>query len=251
MWLYEFMNDSLLKRAWRHVAWVRHRQRSVNVQRRAERYLNRHPDLRATIEMAIDGSGSTGVSVSDYVALHEVITTQRPKCILETGTGKSTFVIAHALREIGGGQLVSMEHNADWHAEQVRRFPKDFDFVDIRLSPMVPAEFGMISGVAYEEVPDLPYDFAFIDGPSPKGKACLDFLHVVQRNRGAISALVDNRKPTMLALAIIFGKAKIRYLEDWGLGAVSPVTESDILPFTAAYKDIIDPDTSDPLSALR
>lgn len=44
-----------------------------------------------------------------------LIDARRPKLIVETGSGRSTVVLAAALRELGRGRLVSLEHQVEFH----------------------------------------------------------------------------------------------------------------------------------------
>lgn len=65
--------------------------------------------LQPLLDKVNSASSSTGAELYDYVALHAYITTKKPIYVLECGTGKSTWIIAHALQQNhkrGGGVKV-------------------------------------------------------------------------------------------------------------------------------------------------
>ncbi len=130
-------------------------------------------NLDKLIIHANDQSNSTGVADSDYVLLHKLIRTKKPKYVLECGTGRSTWVIAHALwqnhNEFGiAGKVVSMESVQQWYDEAIRIFPKEYAaYADIRVSAPTTFMYSFIKGTCYAEVPDLPYEVVFVDGPIP------------------------------------------------------------------------------------
>lgn len=90
--------------------------------------------------------------------------------IVECGSGTSTVWIAMALRERGGGKLISLEHDTEY-ADQTRRVLTDLGlsaFAEVRYAPLVARQ---ISGREYQWFDDAALsglnDIAllFIDGP--------------------------------------------------------------------------------------
>lgn len=70
--------------------------------------------------------------------LHNWVKTNRPKCIVEFGSGASTIVIADALRQNGIGKLFSFDHS-DYYGrqtlEQIKAEGLDV-WVDVRMSEL-------------------------------------------------------------------------------------------------------------------
>lgn len=197
--------------------------------------------LRDLIARANATSGSTGADDGDYVALHRLIRVKRPRHVLECGTGRTTWVIAHALaqnqKDHGiAGKVTSMESVKTWYDEAVSIFPKELRaFADIRLSEPTTFMYAFIKGTCYSELPDLPYEIVFVDGPSPDvvdggthHTANMDFIKVVLRSSIPVTAVIDYRLRTVIAYGVIFGKRKVQFLKPWNLGIVENVTKQDI-----------------------
>ena len=133
-------------------------------------------------------------------------------------------------------KLVSMEHNKKWADHAVSILPERFkSFVEICHSPMDTYCYSFVRGTIYKEVPDHPYEFVFVDGPSQglegTGTMCnMDFIRVVEKSQTPVSAIIDNRKHTVLAYSLIFGTDKVRLYSNWsGLGVVNKVTCNDMV----------------------
>ena len=71
---------------------LKERRRKIFV----EKYIDKMKSLERILEQ-YKVSESTGVSLSDYVALYETIRLIKPKFVLECGTGKSTWIISQAM----------------------------------------------------------------------------------------------------------------------------------------------------------
>lgn len=102
-----------------------------------------------------------------YVYRHVV--NDRPGRVLELGSGVSTLVIAYALRHIGQGQLISLEHDEHYRdvtAGQLQRHGLE-QWVDLRLAPLEPVN---INDEWYEwysagALPTSRLDLLLVDGP--------------------------------------------------------------------------------------
>jgi len=220
-------------------------------------YIGKHRPLREAIEYANNVSKSQGVWLGTYVALYEIVRRERPKYVLECGTGKSTLVIAQAMadfcEDIHGPdmKLVSMEQDKEWYDHTLSTIPARIRrFVEIHLSPAEIYEYAFVKGTVYKEIPDYPYEFVFVDGPDYPGKSMsvghseqriagvqsrgkllpnLDFVRLVQRSTHPLQAIVDKRIPTVLAYFLIFGRKRVKFFPLWGnLGTVDKVTSQDL-----------------------
>jgi hypothetical protein len=174
---------------------------------------------------------STGCSLIDYWHLYAAIRRYRPQCVLELGTGASTIVIAHALLENGGGRVTSMEESRDWYQHAQENLPPDLP-VEIVLSDTVEDCYSIFRGIRYRDIPDRPYDFVFVDGPSYRtktGEVTFDFdlIAVVAKAERPLRALIDKRVSTCFVLQRIL-PGKVRYAAHLGLGFVDAVTQADL-----------------------
>jgi Methyltransferase domain len=174
---------------------------------------------------------STGCSYIDYWELYAAIKRYRPREVLELGTGASTIVIAHALMENGYGRVTSMEESEEWYRHALHNLPPQLP-VEIVLSGTVEDCFSIFRGIRYREIPDRPYDFVFVDGPSYKtktGEVTFDFdlIALVARSRVPLRAIIDKRVSTCFVLQRVL-PGKVRYVRHLGLGFVDGVTSSDL-----------------------
>lgn len=109
------------------------------------------------------GSWKADVGLLTMVADH--ILEQKPRTIVEFGTGASTLIVARALQMIGGGEFISIEQHADF-ADKTREWLANHGLkADLRAVPLKPAPDAW-SGLWYDHGP-LPdrIDFMLIDGP--------------------------------------------------------------------------------------
>jgi predicted O-methyltransferase YrrM len=71
--------------------------------------------------------------------LVDTVTRQKPRLVVECGSGTSTLWIARALAEVGGGRLVSYEHDMTY-LERTRSVLVEHgvaEYVDLRHAPLV------------------------------------------------------------------------------------------------------------------
>ena len=107
--------------------------------------------------------------------LTHLIRRQRPKLILELGSGSSTFLFAAALRANGGGRLISVEHERE-HARHTAQFLEQADlsgWAEIVVAPLVERSVGDrvfqwydLDGVLATLAEKI--DLLFVDGPPGK-----------------------------------------------------------------------------------
>jgi hypothetical protein len=198
----------------------------------ARQFVAEHPDLAEAIAKADALSHSTGASLFDYVTLYRAVHRFQARTILECGTGKTTYALAAAMKALGGTlRLVSMEHDEAWHRHAKEHFPSsEFPFVEICHSPKSVWCISLLRGTVYSEVPPAPYELVFVDGPSARigeETSCnMDFVRLVSESDRPIPAIIDNRKPTVMAYTILF-PGKVRF-SLCGSGIVDPVGRADL-----------------------
>lgn len=189
-------------------------------------------------------SRSTGCSPNDYAALYHEVRRLKPRHVLECGGGISTLAITHALRENCAegisGHCMSMEELPQFHVEHCRLHPHDLQpFVDFVLSPREDAYFYCFRGVRYVNVPRLPYEFVFVDGPHMASVAdammcCdLDYLDVVRRSSSPVCGLMDGRLMTAFVLQSILPAGTVRVDANRFLAFLGPCMKDDIPILTA------------------
>ena len=192
----------------------------------AERLLReRYPEVYRVIGEMRARSGSTGCQYGDYLTLYEDLLEKKPRCVLECGSGISTAVVALALEQIAretGDEAVcvSLEEAEGWYRDLEKVFPEELrGSVRFIHSPKVVSTFGGRPGCHYAEIPDLPYDYIFVDGPTessgpgmPKGFDA-DIVNLLTGGGQVetVSGLLDQRVGTYWMYRKIFGSRKVRY----------------------------------------
>lgn len=140
----------------------------------------------------------------------------KPKIVVECGSGDSTILIAHCLKEMGSGKVYSLEHHKKWadHTRDMINALKLKEYCKVIDAPLEKIE---IDGQAWDwysgydlEIGKETIDFLFIDGPSsqkegdeaPRYPAIPVFYS--QFKKGARIILDDAKR---------FGEE--RYVEQW------------------------------------
>lgn len=122
---------------------------------------------------------------ADLWLLAQAIRKSRPELVLEYGSGYSTYVIAETLRQIGRGQMISIELDSEWLAISKARLPSPLQqIVEFRtprpetritkaalpgldwpnVKSTKPRSVGLAT-IAFSELHDIRPDFVFLDGP--------------------------------------------------------------------------------------
>lgn len=202
--------------------------------------MRRNSDLWAALEAYLKATKSTGCGLSDYKALYNHIRKYRPQEVLECGTGVSTLVIAHALKENGKetgnfGRVTSMEEYSEWLDMSEILLPDSYhDTVEFHQSDTIEDSFSIFRGVRYKDIPERNYDFVFVDGPkyvSPVDGTPtfdFDFIHVLRSSNAKVRGIVDKRVSTSFVLQQILGKKKVRYCPIVHLAFIGACTASDL-----------------------
>lgn len=104
-------------------------------------------------------------------ATWELIRSERPKRVLELGSGLSTLLMAYALEANGAGKLQALENHAESAARTQRLLSEHHlqPYAQVLDAPLNPVK---LDGVSYPwyTIPDLsaddPIDLLFVDGPA-------------------------------------------------------------------------------------
>lgn len=117
-----------------------------------------------------------GITGEEAAFLFHMIRRQRPRLILELGSGSSTVLFAAALRaNANGGRLISIEHDSE-HAKRTIELLEQAQLahhVEVVLAPLIDVELGGRTFQWYDLGPLLRtlegrIDLLFIDGPPGK-----------------------------------------------------------------------------------
>ena len=184
------------------------------------------PGLQQVLEDYTAKTKSTGTKFPTLYHAVKMIQKKRPRILLESGTGASTIVLAETLRQLKAQdpsydpRIVSMDSVEDWHSMAIELLPDAYNsFVEIRLGPREKYEYSLFRGYCHSNIPNLDYDFVFLDGPSysdPNGStSCLDAIKVrISSKSQSIGVVVDTRVSSVFVLQCIFGTSVVKY-RDW------------------------------------
>lgn len=168
-------------------------------------------------------SQSYGCEFSDYLELYKTIISFNPKYILELGSGISSCVIAYAIKKLcelsrHKARFISMEENQFYYQQIKDIFPDDLKhYVTFVRSNRRERMYGDFLGCFYEDIPNYPYDFVYIDGPTlratPSSPKCFnsDFINIVMKSNIPVQGMLDQRIGTYWTLKKLLLKAKVRY----------------------------------------
>ena len=216
---------------YRKLGYRRLRRTYVNICRRmtersARNYLNNNEGLKDLLKEVKNQSSSIGLSDFEYVKLYQMVRKIKPEYALECGTGKSTFIIAHAMSKNGNGKkLVTMEESKEWAEQQRKAF--SYFFSHKRANEWFPAEpEGLVElinsettieshriwrGSCYKDIPDYPYTFMLVDGPRLNDDCFLniDLINVLKKSKTSISIWIDGRWAILAMCRALFGSKTI------------------------------------------
>lgn len=168
-------------------------------------------------------SNTTGTKFPTLWRAVRLILKDKPSLILECGTGLSTIVLAAAVKQLRAripgyeGRIVSMESVEQWFETARKNLPNKYsDVVELVLGPRVKYEFLFFRGYRHSNIPQLDYDFVFLDGPSYDdengGSFCADVFHVAEISSAPIiRGVVDTRVSSVFVLQKVFGRRAVRY----------------------------------------
>jgi predicted O-methyltransferase YrrM len=102
--------------------------------------------------------------------LCRLVLERRPLMVLETGSGVSTLVIAHCLRRLGRGRIVSLDHDAAFAnvTRELLALHEVSDLATVVDAPLLEQRIGTETWLWYDahRIPATgPVDLLFVDGP--------------------------------------------------------------------------------------
>ncbi len=115
-----------------------------------------------------------GASALDPVVadtLVHLLLQERPRQVLECGSGSSTVLIAECLRQLGSGSILSLDHE-EFFAERTRQLLAQRNlgrWAEVITAPLQPRDVDGVShpwyASGFEERLSEPIDFLVVDGP--------------------------------------------------------------------------------------
>jgi hypothetical protein len=138
-----------------------------------------------------------------------------PRTVVECGCGRSTVVIARALRNLGGGELHSLEHDPAWaqlcRAQLAAEALTDIATVveaPLERHPLARPGCGWYAGWALSQLPESGVELLLVDGP-PAGQPAIE----------------SSRYPALPALAARLAEGAVVILDDAGRAGERRVLE--------------------------
>ncbi len=210
----------------------------------ARQYLRKNKDLNQLIYELNKESGSVGLSNFEYVRLYQMVRNVKPEYALECGTGKSTFIIAHAMSKNGNGKkLVTMEESEEWtikqreimshiynHKKANNWFPgKTKNLIELVSSSVTVARHRIWSGSCYQKTGDYHYSFIMVDGPrlTDENFINMDLINVLKTTDNSINIWIDGRWPTVVMCRALFGDKVISKI-GWTHTEIYGATQADV-----------------------
>ena len=189
-----------------------------------ERWLNKAlPSMKEELQEYFNGSSTTGTQpITLWFAVKEILK-NKPKMILESGTGASTIVLSLAVKKLKAAdptyecQIVSMESVKDWYEVAKANLPAHHsDIVEIIYGPRQQFDVAMFRGYAHSNIPHHDYDFVFLDGPNfddDRGTSfCADILYAYQiSGKKTLRGVFDGRASSAFVVQTLFGKKSVTY----------------------------------------
>ncbi len=183
---------------------------------------------------------TTGVELTDYFILASYIKKNKINSVLELGTGRSTFVIAEALKKYSKKPvLVSMESEKKYYNYQKKIFPEiKYKFCKILYSKRKLFYWSFLKGYGFQRIPKLNYDLVFVDGPDPHPTPgshkndepayfCFDFINLILRSRKPFDLIIDSRMATSIVAKILFPH-KYKYYPHLKLTIIKNINKKDM-----------------------
>lgn len=199
------------------------------------------PNIHNIINGYSAKSDTTGTKYPTLYKAIRVILKNKPKYILESGTGTSTLILAELILLLKkkdpnySCKIVSMESMSDWYELAVELLPKKYEeVVEIKLGEREKYDYSMFRGYTHSNIPNLPFEFVLIDGPSyndDKGSStCMDAIKVrLKSNLETVYCVIDTRNSTVFMMQQIFGVSASRYFPFFR-SCVVEMKKLDLLP---------------------
>lgn len=181
------------------------------------------PGIGHELRSYAKGSTTTGTQPITMWMAVKTILRQKPRRILESGTGSSTLILAAAVKRLRqldpqyDGRIVSMESVKEWYETAQTSLPDACrDVVDIVLGPREKFEMAMFRGYVHGNIPQHDYDFVLLDGPKfwdERGLAfCADVFRAMELSQApVIHGVSDGRASSVMVIQAIYGVGAARY----------------------------------------
>jgi hypothetical protein len=223
-------------------------------ERIAHNYLNKNGEFKDLLKEVKKQSSSLGLSDFEYVKLYQMVRKIKPEYALECGTGKSTFIIAHAMCKNGNAKkLVTLEESKEW-AEQQRKtvshlfnhkkanewFPGEPEqLVELINSETAITSYRIWRGSYYKNISDYPYTFMMVDGPRLNDDCFLnlDLINILQKSENSISIWIDGRWAILAMCRALFGSKVISKI-GWTHTEIYNASKDDLLKPRTSMKEI-------------
>jgi predicted O-methyltransferase YrrM len=146
---------------------------------------------------------------------------KKPKNILELGSGLSTLVILNAINYVRNidsrytPKFISMENNKKYLINTKKKIAKKYrSQVNLVLSKTIKDNFLIFSGYRYAKLPQIRYDFIFVDGPNYKdknGMSCsFDIVYILKNISKKFYCIIDKRTATTYIMQKLIGNKSIK-----------------------------------------
>ena len=198
--------------------------------------------LLSYINLLISESKSTGCEYSDYYSLWQVLNEKKPNLILECGSGISTVVFGYySLKESNSEnqiKIISLEEQKKYYDNINKIYPKDLkQNVEFLLRDRKEKLYDGNLGSYYDDIPDLNYDFIYVDGPvdrkvfndkkHPKTFNA-DLINILLKGGCKINAALDQRIHTYRVYRKLLTKSKVKYSVVKKLTFLNDLTINDV-----------------------
>lgn len=156
-------------------------------------------------------TGNDSFAELDLYILFKLIITQKPRKILELGSGKSTVAMTYFLNSLNHSyDLYSMDEYEKW-GKLTKQYLEDVPnsrSTHVIISERMSSNFQFFNGTCYSDVPAEKFDFIFVDGPDPEGGINTDVCKILSNQEDRCNVLVDGRYRTVLAIEAAFPAAR-------------------------------------------
>jgi hypothetical protein len=148
----------------------------------------------------------SGALLPDFIDLwflYQAIRDRKPYTILEFGSGCSPVIMTRALWDNqchsseSGGYLYSIDADPYWAEATAKAMPTHLQkFCRIVYSPLLEVEHSGTLGFRHANVPDVPPNFLYLDGPAltPARKVAIDVLDMEDKFPQDFYMVVDDRQ---------------------------------------------------------
>jgi SAM-dependent methyltransferase len=198
-----------------------------NVKRAHSRHRRRHVDEYRKYDRIVHTFRSSGGLKHDFQAyklyqLSNLLKQEKPKSILELGSGTSTVIFLDYIREEGGACLTSVDESRYWldNTKKLAGICEDEKAIELIYAARIHNIQVQPKETRYDYRFDRSFDFVLIDGPTlmvdgirDKSTVNTDIFDIAKHELPSVIA-VDMRKATVEAIMKRAGNYYDIYLSD-------------------------------------